>query len=166
MNDLTIFLCLRSFYIDPTNYTPTSSIIFLYEVNFIEYVLSKARPFFFIGFLFDIIPIKTRSSILTRTVMYLTNHRFKNFLTMLAISISTQAINFFLSFCSVVAINIALNPSWLKLQHEHVFKRSKSVLPWLEFLRFLLGVPTRIKASGQLLTLRIRIELAHISPKD
>ena len=68
--------------------------------------------------------------------------------------------------CSVVTLSFAFRSGCLKVWHDHIFKRSNSILPSLEFLFFFIVVPSCIQASGHILTHGKKKELTSINSND
>ena len=74
---------------------------------------------------------------LTRAVVVITTHSFKNSIAMSAETINMEAINFFLSPCREETLNFTVNSVALIVRHNHVLKTSSFVLSRFEFFEFL-----------------------------
>ena len=98
--------------------------------------------------------------------MEITTHCFEDSLTMVAITIHTKAIYFFLFSCSEKTLNFTFRSDCLKVLQDLIFECWNSILPCLEFLCFFILVPARIQTCGHMLTHRIRIELTSINTNE
>ena len=96
--------------------SPTTLPHFFYGVSFSPMYLFEDHLFPFPGSTFDFVINKAGSSFLTGAEMEITTHCFKNSLTMVAITINTEAISFLLCSCSVVTLNFAIRSFCLLLE--------------------------------------------------
>ena len=103
---------------------------------------------------------QSRASFLTWTVVEITTQCFKDSVSMVTNSISTEAINLLLSASCNIAFNLTFRTSLLKIRKDHIFERACFVLSRHEFLRFVVLVPSCLQSSRHRLTHRIGIELA------
>ena len=91
----------------------------------------------------------------------ITNHCFKDSVTMVTNSINTKAINLLLSTSCTFAFNPTYRTSLLKIREDHIFERACFVLSSYEFLTFGVIVPFSIQSSRHWLTHPIGIELVY-----
>ena len=131
--------------------------------SFLSYVTSTHLVLIlFLYSPFNVFITQRSSCFLTRAIVIIKSHSFKNSAIRIANSVYTETINYLLSISCNITLNFTVRSKWLEKLQDHILERTWFVLAWCEALTLTLILPSCIQTSRYWLTHWVGIKLTGI----